>query len=124
MPLNMRTTSMPRAQLPLLSTETAQHDQAWLPVREARARAREADMWDPAAFHPAQPSTFHRTPDQARDDPPPKKGEVMCYVYHAQLREHATTGIVLATTGIVLAPNLHLLKAEQQPHSKELKATI
>ena len=71
-----------------LTQRREQHDQAWLLVREARARAREAHMWDPAAFHRAQPSTLHRTPDRARDDPPPKEVEVLCYIPRAVARAH------------------------------------
>ena len=57
-------------------------------LRRARAEAREARMWDPAAFHRARPELLDRTLDRARADPPPREVEVMCYVPRAVAAAH------------------------------------
>ena len=47
---------------------------------EVVALAREANMWSPATFHRASPMTLHRHLERARQNPPPREAEVVCYV--------------------------------------------
>ena len=40
--------------------------------QELRAVELEKSMWNPASFHRARPTTLHRTPERAQEDPPPR----------------------------------------------------
>ena len=105
-PLNMRTTSMPHARLPLPSRRDA--SSTTRPGCSFARRVRGHAKLICGTLLRSIARSLRRCIEHQTEHEMTRlqKRSKCCATYHAQLREHTTTGIVLA-------PNLHLLKEQQ-----------